>query len=61
MLDVYYLCAAWCASCRNIKPEFDGLSTEGFHLHWVDIERGQGLSKSTQHFGSCPEIFLVIS
>jgi len=38
MLDVYCLCAAWCASCRNIKPEFDGLFTEGFHLHWMDIE-----------------------
>ncbi len=38
MLDVYCLCAAWCAICHKIKPEFDGLSTEGFHLHWVDIE-----------------------
>jgi thiol-disulfide isomerase/thioredoxin len=38
MLDVYCLCAAWCGSCRKIKPEFDGLSTADFHLHWVDIE-----------------------
>ena len=38
MLDVYCLCAAWCAICRKIKPEFDDLSTEGFHLHWVDVE-----------------------
>lgn len=38
LLDVYCLCAAWCAICRKIKPEFDGLSTEGFQLHWVDVE-----------------------
>ena len=38
MMDVYCLCAAWCGSCRTIKPELEGLSTDEFHLYWVDIE-----------------------
>ncbi|MDR1162307.1 MAG: thioredoxin family protein [Candidatus Accumulibacter sp.] len=37
---VVCLCAEWCKSCREYRPDFDALSAsvEGADFRWVDIE-----------------------
>jgi thioredoxin 1 len=39
-LDVVCLCAEWCGTCRDYRPEFESLTSAqpDWRTHWVDVE-----------------------
>lgn len=40
MLNVVCLCAEWCGTCRDYRPQFEALATRWpeWRTHWVDVE-----------------------